>query len=167
MIVRTLIAALVFGAAIQCQTGLAQQTRSIFATAPTRSSGHAASNHLQPNSSMAYVGQVYAQTQRARIAAQQAYLARAQAEQRRLAALQQAAVLSQNRRYGYGYNPYYPGRAIGYQPNIVWLPSGTRLNVGATVLPNGQVRVTAQPFFSSVPAVHTYNLRTGQIQRIR
>ncbi len=160
MIVRTLIAALVFGAAVQCQTGLAQQTRSIFATAPTHSSGRAASNRLQPNSSMAYIGQVYTQTQRD-------YLARAQAEQRRLAALQRAAYLSRNRGYGYGYNPYYPGRVIGYQPNIIWLPSGTSLNVGATVLPNGQVRVTAQPFFSSIRAVHTYNLRTGQVQRIQ
>jgi len=161
MIVRTLIAAMVIGAAAQCQTALAQQPNSIFAKrAPTNSLWRDSLDLYQPKDTQTYVRQL-AQYQRSQLVAQQAY-------QQRLAAARQAAYLSQNRGYGYGYgyNPYYGGN-VGYQPNIVWLPSGTSLNTAATVLPNGRVRVTAQPFFSSVPAVHTYNLRTGQVQRIR
>jgi hypothetical protein len=70
------------------------------------------------------------------------------------------------RRYP-AYYPYYP-RVVGYQPNITWLPTGATLNAAAVVSPDGRhVRVNAQPFFSHVPAVHTYNLRTGETRRIR
>jgi hypothetical protein len=161
MIVRTLIAALVFGAAAHCQTGLAQQTNSIFAQRrPTNSLRRDSLNLYPSKDTQTYVRQL-AQYQRSQQVAQRAY-------QQRFSAVRQAGYSSQNRGYGYGngYNPYYGGN-VGYQPNIVWLPSGTSLNTAATVLPNGRVRVTAQPFFSSVPAVHTYNLRTGQVQRIR
>ncbi len=116
---------------------------------------------------------------RARLEQAQANLNQARAVQAQL----QRTVARRDPRLGFGVAGvpgirYYPGgtypwlynqrRVIGYAPNIVWLPSGTSLNVGATVSPDRRhVNISAQPFFSSVPAVHLYNLRTGQLQRIR
>ncbi len=58
---------------------------------------------------------------------------------------------------------YYQNGNVGYAPVITWLPSGASLGVGATVSPDRRyVRVNANPFFSSVGPVHTFNWHTGQ-----
>lgn len=55
---------------------------------------------------------------------------------------------------------------VGYAPVITWLPQGTQLNAGAVVSPDRRhVRVNAQPFFSSIPYVDTFNFNTGQTRR--
>lgn len=68
-------------------------------------------------------------------------------------------------RYGYGYSPYQRG-AVGYAPVISWLPTGTSLQTGAVISPDGRsVRISAQPFFSSVPYYDTFNMANGQTRR--
>ncbi len=52
---------------------------------------------------------------------------------------------------------------VGYLPVITWLPQGTSFGASATVSPDGRyVRTTANPFFSSIGPVYTYNLNTGE-----
>jgi hypothetical protein len=54
---------------------------------------------------------------------------------------------------------------VGYLPVITWLPQGTAFGAGATISPDGRyVRTNANPFFSSVGPVYTYNYRTGETQ---
>ncbi len=65
-----------------------------------------------------------------------------------------------NNNYG---NYYGPGSVVGYQPVITTLPTGTSLGVGGIISPDGRhVRINAQPFFSSVGPVYTFNPVTGQ-----
>lgn len=57
--------------------------------------------------------------------------------------------------------------AVGFRPVITWLPEGTSLGVGAVVSPDRRsVRISAAPFFSSVPFVDTFNWHTGETRRI-
>ena len=52
---------------------------------------------------------------------------------------------------------------VGYLPIITWLPQGTSFGAGATISPDGRyVRTNANPFFSSIGPVYTYNYRTGE-----
>ena len=52
---------------------------------------------------------------------------------------------------------------VGYRPQITWLPEGTNLGASAGVSPDRRhVRINANPFFSSVGPVYTYNLGTGE-----
>jgi hypothetical protein len=52
---------------------------------------------------------------------------------------------------------------VGYLPVITWLPQGTSFGASATISPDGRyVRTTANPFFSSIGPVYTYNLNTGE-----
>jgi hypothetical protein len=57
------------------------------------------------------------------------------------------------------------GYGVGYMPVVTWLPEGTWFGAGANVSPDGRyVRVNANPFFSSVGPVYTYNLNNGATQ---
>ncbi|QDU92976.1 hypothetical protein [Lignipirellula cremea] len=66
----------------------------------------------------------------------------------------------------YAYQNYLArryNRGIGYQPIVTTLPSGVSLNAGGLVSPDGRyARISANPFFSSVGPVSTFNYRTGQ-----
>ncbi|MDP6443812.1 MAG: hypothetical protein QGG36_14815 [Pirellulaceae bacterium] len=61
--------------------------------------------------------------------------------------------------------PYYGNRAVGYAPVITWLPQGTSLGVQAYSPDGRNVRISANPFFSSIPSYDTFNFRTGQTRR--
>jgi hypothetical protein len=134
-------------------------------------------------------GQQRAATPQQTLAGAQRQLSAAQATRQRLANEYQSR-LQAARRNAAGYSPqvyripqrgfvptagayapygYYPQpRVVGYIPNVTWLPTGASLTAGGTVSPDGRyVRVTAQPFFSSVPAVYTFNPYTGQYRRVR
>jgi len=57
-------------------------------------------------------------------------------------------------------------QGIGYAPVITTLPSGTSLNAGGVISNDGRhVRVNAQPFFSQVGPVTTFNPVTGETRR--
>lgn len=57
-------------------------------------------------------------------------------------------------------------RNVGFRPVITWLPSGTSLNAGAVVSPDGRhVRMSLNPFFSNVPYFDTFNMSNGQTRR--
>jgi len=63
----------------------------------------------------------------------------------------------------YGGNYYGGGRVVGYQPVITTLPTGASLNAGGVISPDGRsVRINAQPTFSQVGPVRTFNPVTGQ-----
>ncbi len=63
----------------------------------------------------------------------------------------------------YGNNRGTYGNNVGYMPVITWLPEGAQLAAGAVVSPDRRyVRVNAQPFFSSVGPVHSFNFQTGE-----
>jgi hypothetical protein len=52
---------------------------------------------------------------------------------------------------------------VGYLPVITWLPDGTSFGANAVVSPDGRhVRINANPMFSNVGPVYTYNLNTGE-----
>lgn len=52
--------------------------------------------------------------------------------------------------------------AAGFQPVIVWLPSGTNFGASGVVSPDGRyVRTTAYPFFSSIGPVNTFTYQNG------
>ena len=91
--------------------------------------------------------------------------------QRRLAGQRQ--VVSFGPQFGvrnrFGIGGYYgPPRVVAYQPVVTWYPTGATMSAGGVVSPGGRhVRVGVQPYFSSIRAVHTYNLRTGEMRRIR
>lgn len=58
------------------------------------------------------------------------------------------------------------GYGVGYMPVVTWLPEGTWFGGGANISPDGRyVRVNANPFFSSVGPVYTYNLNNGATHR--
>lgn len=55
------------------------------------------------------------------------------------------------------------GNNVGFAPVITTLPSGASLGAGAVISPDGRyVRVNAQPFFSQVGPVRTFNFANGQ-----
>ncbi len=57
----------------------------------------------------------------------------------------------------------YGGGGVGFAPVITWLPEGVTLGASAVVSPDRRyVRITAMPFFSSVPSVSTFNFRNGK-----
>jgi hypothetical protein len=59
------------------------------------------------------------------------------------------------------------GRPVGYAPVITVLPEGTSLGASAIVSPDRRyVRMTLQPFFSTVNRVDTFNFRTGQTSSV-
>ena len=59
-------------------------------------------------------------------------------------------------------------RNVGFAPFITWLPKGVSMSAGAVVSPDRRyVRVNAQPFFSTIGSVHTFNMKTGHYKRIR
>ncbi len=54
------------------------------------------------------------------------------------------------------------GNGVGYRPVVTWLPEGASLGVGAVVSPDRRyVRINAQPFFSSVGPVQTFQFHSG------
>jgi hypothetical protein len=58
------------------------------------------------------------------------------------------------------------GYGVGYMPVVTWLPEGTWFGAGANISPDGRyVRTTANPFFSSVGPVYSYNLNTGETRQ--
>jgi len=83
---------------------------------------------------------------------------------RERAALQRELAYREYLRRQLYYQQLYGGRGpVAYQPVITWLPSGTSLNAGGVISPDGRyVRVNAQPFFSSVGPVRTFNMVTGE-----
>jgi len=97
---------------------------------------------------------------RAQLAQQQAYRNfMRQQYYNRLAAARYAG-------YGHGHG-YGHGRPIGYAPVIAWLPSGTSLGVSGVVSADRRyVRIGAQPFFSNVTSVNTFNMATGETRNI-
>ena len=59
-------------------------------------------------------------------------------------------------------------RNVGFAPFITWLPKGVSMSAGAVVSPDRRyVRINAQPFFSTIGSVHTFNMKTGRYKRIR
>lgn len=55
------------------------------------------------------------------------------------------------------------GYGVGFAPVVTWLPEGTWFGASANVSPDGRyVQVNANPFFSSVGPVYTYNLNNGE-----
>ena len=60
-------------------------------------------------------------------------------------------------------NPgFYLRGAVGYQPLIITLPTGTNMSVTAVVSHDRRyVRVSAQPLFSTIPNVNTFNYSSG------
>jgi len=69
-----------------------------------------------------------------------------------------------------GTNPFDPRNnpgmflrgAVGYQPIIITLPTGANMSVTAVVSHDRRyVRVSAQPLFSTIPAVNTFNYASG------
>jgi tetratricopeptide (TPR) repeat protein len=52
--------------------------------------------------------------------------------------------------------------AVGYQPVIITLPTGTNMSATAVVSHDRRyVRVSAQPVFSTIPVVNTFNYNSG------
>jgi hypothetical protein len=57
------------------------------------------------------------------------------------------------------------GRGLGYAPVVTWLPEGTWFGASANVSPDGRyARINANPYYSSVGPVYTYNLNNGATQ---
>jgi hypothetical protein len=51
---------------------------------------------------------------------------------------------------------------VAYMPIVTWLPQGTQLTASAVVSPDRRyVRMNLNPIFSSIGAVHHYNLNNG------
>lgn len=58
------------------------------------------------------------------------------------------------------------GYGVGYAPVVTWLPEGTWFGAAANISPDGRyTRINANPFFSSVGPVYTYNLNSGETRR--
>lgn len=75
--------------------------------------------------------------------------------------LQQALLLKQQLQQG----AQLQQRNVGFAPQITWLPEGASLGVSGVVSPDGRsVRISAMPFFSSIPSYDTFNFATGQSQ---
>jgi hypothetical protein len=54
------------------------------------------------------------------------------------------------------------GYGVGYAPVVTWLPEGTWFGASANVSPDGRyARINANPYYSSVGPVYTYNLNNG------
>jgi len=65
---------------------------------------------------------------------------------------------------GGGFVPVIPyaQQAVGYQPVIITLPTGSNMSAVAVVSADRRyVRVTAQPLFSQIPQVNTFNYASG------
>jgi hypothetical protein len=63
---------------------------------------------------------------------------------------------------GLGAQPFLGAGAIGYQPIIMWLPSGANCMMSAVVSADRRyVRVTVNPIFSGVSKVDTFNTSSG------
>ncbi|HEX4129628.1 MAG TPA: hypothetical protein VHZ24_06265 [Pirellulales bacterium] len=63
--------------------------------------------------------------------------------------------------YGGGVGNFTRG-AVGYQPVIITLPTGTNFSATTVVAADRRyVRTTATPFFSSIPQVNTFNYSAG------
>ena len=59
-------------------------------------------------------------------------------------------------------NPFFPGGAVGFQPNITLLPEGATLTTLAIISADRRyVRVSPGPFFSQVGDVSTFNFVDG------
>jgi hypothetical protein len=149
------IALSVFAAiALQGQISFAQSANSIFVT--PQSIARTKAIRAQTSGAYGYKQGNYNQAQFSRAQAVQNQLRYQEYLRRR--ALQRG-------HYG---GAYYRQPVVAYQPNVVWLPTGATLNTAGRVSADGRYFTgSIQPFFSSVPAVHTYNLGTGQLRRIR
>jgi hypothetical protein len=67
--------------------------------------------------------------------------------------------MQQNRGWG--------GRPVGFSPVVSWLPQGTNMTASAVVSPDRRyVRISVNPFFSSIGPVDTFNFNNGQTRRI-
>lgn len=63
---------------------------------------------------------------------------------------------------GNSYFPYYPSGAVGYQPVIITLPTGTNFMAQAVVSADRRyVRITSVPLFSYISSVRIFNYVTG------
>ncbi|MBR5711156.1 MAG: VWA domain-containing protein [Thermoguttaceae bacterium] len=61
------------------------------------------------------------------------------------------------------YNPYFRQGAVGYQPQIITLPTGTNMMAQAVVSADRRyVRITSVPLFSYIASVHVFNYVTGE-----
>jgi von Willebrand factor type A domain len=67
--------------------------------------------------------------------------------------------------------PFFGGGAVGYAPQIIWLPEGAQLmgpgGGGVTAVVSADrryVRISAAPFFSGVSQVNTFNTTSGASQ---
>jgi hypothetical protein len=79
---------------------------------------------------------------------------------------QQLSTMSNPDLVGGAANPFDPRfflrGSVGYQPIIITLPEGTNMAVTSVVSHDRRyVRVSAQPLFSSIPRVNTFNYVTG------
>ena len=58
------------------------------------------------------------------------------------------------------------GYGVGYMPVVTWLPEGTWFGAGANISSDGRyVNTMANPVFSSVGPVYTYNLNSGETRQ--
>lgn len=61
---------------------------------------------------------------------------------------------------------YWGLNPVGYVPVITWLPDGVGLTTQGVVSPDGRhVRVTANPVFTTIGPVYTFNYMTGETRR--
>ncbi|MDO4574902.1 MAG: hypothetical protein Q4D98_06770 [Planctomycetia bacterium] len=61
-----------------------------------------------------------------------------------------------------GYQPYYVNGAVGYKPEILWLPEGAQLSAQGVISADRRyVRITASPLFSTIPETRIFNYVTG------
>jgi len=57
------------------------------------------------------------------------------------------------------------GYGVGYMPVVTWMPEGTWFGASANISPDGRyVQIGANPVYSSVGPVYTYNLSNGATQ---
>jgi hypothetical protein len=65
-----------------------------------------------------------------------------------------------------GFFPFAMQGAVGYQPVITTLPSGTNMSATAVISADRRyVRITATPLFSSIGPVQTFNFESGVQQQ--
>ncbi|MDO4583359.1 MAG: VWA domain-containing protein [Planctomycetia bacterium] len=78
------------------------------------------------------------------------------------------ASLSGSTNTGSGYFPYFSGGAVGYEPQIIWLPEGTQMSATGVISADRRyVRISAAPLFSAVTDVYVFNYVTGDEEQTR
>ena len=64
------------------------------------------------------------------------------------------------------YYPYMVRGAVGYKPEVIWLPTGTQMQTTGVISADRRyVRISAAPLFSTIPEVNTFNYTDGETKR--